>query len=204
MNTPDPSGSITVLLARLADGDREAVEGLWARYFPRLVGLARERLRGRPRPVVDEEDVALTAFESFCRRAEEGKFPRLKDRDSLWALLVVMVARKAADAVKHEGRAKRGAGRGPVELPPAGDSAGGLLEPGGGTPTPLEAAIFAEEVETLLGKLDKPEVRQIAVWKLEGHTNEEIARMQGCSVPTVERRLALIRRLLRPESPPGG
>lgn len=200
MVEPQAQGSVTALLDRLKDGDPDSVEALWRRYFPRLVGLARARLRGRPRAVADEEDVALTAFESFCRRAEEGHFPLLKDRDGLWSLLVVMVARKAADAVKHQGRAKRGAGQAPVELPAADDStAGGVLSLGGDTPTPEEAAILAEEVETLLVRLHDPALRSIAVWKLEGYTNAEIAAKQGCSVPTVERRLAVIRRLLRPE-----
>jgi DNA-directed RNA polymerase specialized sigma24 family protein len=36
----------------------------------------------------------------------------------------------------------------------------------------------------------------LAVWKLEGYTNAEIAERQGWSLPTVGRRLAIIRRLL--------
>ncbi len=69
----------------------------------------------------------------------------------------------------------------------------------GDGPSPAEAAILAEEVEHLLGRLPDARLRAVAVWKLEGYTNSEIARKQGCSVPTVERRLALIRRLLRPQ-----
>ena len=34
--------------------------------------------------LADEEDVALSAFDSFCRGAEQGRFPRLDDRDDLW------------------------------------------------------------------------------------------------------------------------
>jgi hypothetical protein len=50
--------------------------------------------------VADEEDAALSAFDSFCRRAEQGQFPDLKDRDGLWALLVVLTAHKAADLLR--------------------------------------------------------------------------------------------------------
>jgi hypothetical protein len=46
----------------------------------------------------------MSAFTSFCRRAGKGQFPDLKDRDGLWALLVVLTARKAADLVKHQHR----------------------------------------------------------------------------------------------------
>jgi DNA-directed RNA polymerase specialized sigma24 family protein len=35
------------------------------------------------------------------------------------------------------------------------------------------------------------------VCKLEGYSNAEIAERQGCSIPTVERRLAIVRRLLK-------
>ena len=38
------------------------------------------------------------------------------------------------------------------------------------------------------------DMRHIALLKLEGYTNEEIAAAMGCSLPTVERRLRLIRK----------
>jgi DNA-directed RNA polymerase specialized sigma24 family protein len=194
-------GSITALLDRLNGGDHEAARLLWQRYYPRLVALARKKLHGAPRRVADEEDAALGAFDSFCRRAEQGYFPDLKDRDSLWALLVVLTARKAADQVKYHLRAKRGGGQ--VGDEAALNKEGGELGPSGfdglegDGPTPEEAALLAEEVETLLARLDNPVLRQVAVWKLEGYTNAEIASRQGCSTPTVERRLAIMRRLLK-------
>ena len=58
--------------------------------------------------------MALSAFDSFCRNAERGRFPQLADRDSLWRLLVVITARKAAHLVRDETRQKRGGGDRPV------------------------------------------------------------------------------------------
>jgi len=198
MTTP---GSVTALLERLKDGDHEAARLLWQRYYPRLVALARKKLHGAARRVADEEDAALSAFDSFCRRAEQGQFPDLKDRDGLWALLVVLTARKAADLAKHHHREKRGGGKvhGDSALRPAeGDSGpGGFDEVADDGPSPEEAALLAEEVETLLGQLRDPALRQVAVLKLEGYSNAEIAAKQGCSEPTVRRRLAIIRRLLK-------
>ena len=101
-------GSITAWLAQLADGDRQAAEQLWRRYFHRLVGLARNKLRGAPRRVADEEDVALSAFDSFLRGAEQGRFPDLADREGLWALLQTITARKAFHLVRDQQRHKRG------------------------------------------------------------------------------------------------
>src|SRR6516162_5737990 len=98
-----PEGSITYWLHQLQAGDQEAAQELWNRYFQRLVGLARSKLRGAPRRVADEEDVALSAFDSFCRHAEQGRFPDLADRDGLWRLLVVMTSRKSAHLLRDEG-----------------------------------------------------------------------------------------------------
>src|SRR5262249_10533514 len=144
---------------------------------------------------------ALSAFDSFCRRAEQRQFPDLKDRDGLWALLVLITARKAADLLKYHGRDKRGGVQvhGESALPPVEGATGpaGFDSLEGAGPTPEEAALLAEEVETLLAQLRDPALRQVAVWKLEGYTNAEIAAKQACSVPTIERRLSVIRRLLK-------
>jgi hypothetical protein len=41
--------------------------------------------------------------------------------------------------------------------------------------------------------LNDPGLRQIALWKLEGDTNAEIARKLECTLRTVERKLERIR-----------
>jgi hypothetical protein len=69
------SGSVTHWLGLLKAGDHAAAQPLWERYFGRLVGLARARLRGARGHAADEEDVALSAFASFCKGAEQGRFP---------------------------------------------------------------------------------------------------------------------------------
>ncbi len=194
-------GSVTALVERLKAGDHEAARLLWQRYYPRLVALARKKLQGASRRRADEQDAAQSAFKSFCLRAEQGRFPDLTDREGLWALLVVLTARKVADQVKYDRREKHGGGRVRGDSAVCGDE-GEEGPPGldclaGDDPTPEEAAILAEEVETLLGRLRDPEVRQVAVYKMEGYRNAEIAGLQQCSVPTVERRLAIIRRLLQ-------
>src|SRR5436305_12158598 len=104
-------GSVSHWIGELKAGNHDAAQELWEDYFQRLVRLARKKLRGRSRRAADEEDVALSAFDSFCRGAEQGRFPRLTDRDNLWRLLVVITARKAARLLRDEGRLKRGGGR---------------------------------------------------------------------------------------------
>src|SRR5262249_48736268 len=64
-----PSDEVTLLIQRLKRGDREAAAWLWEGYVRRLLGLARKKLGTFPRRAADEEDVALSAFNSFCLRA---------------------------------------------------------------------------------------------------------------------------------------
>src|SRR5262249_4214067 len=101
-------GSVTVWLASLKAGDGDAAQKLWRRYFDELVRLARDPLKSAPRAVADEEDAALSAFDSFVRGAANARYPRLDDREDLWRLLVVITERKAIDQAMHERRQKRG------------------------------------------------------------------------------------------------
>jgi DNA-directed RNA polymerase specialized sigma24 family protein len=181
-------------------GESVAVRALWHRYFQRLVCLARQKLVGTSRRAADEEDVALSAFASFCRAAEEGRFPDLAGRDDLWRLLMRLTARKAVDQARREGAAKRGGGRVHGKSVMAqGDPSwaeDGLAEVIGETPTPEFAAMMAEECSRLLGQLDD-DLRAVAVAKMEDYSNQEIAVKLDCSVATIERRLRLIRSLWR-------
>jgi DNA-directed RNA polymerase specialized sigma24 family protein len=194
MDDGSPAGSVTVWLEGLKAGDPSAAKPLWDGYFARLVALARARLRSLPRAAADEEDVALSAFDSFCRGAAAGRFPRLDDRDDLWQVLFVITTRKAIGLLRYKTRAKRG---GQAARAPGGpgtdstaDALAGLAAEG---PSPAVVAEVTEECARLLGLLGDGQLRQVAIWKMEGYTNEEIAGMLDRSVPTVERRLAAIR-----------
>ena len=113
-----------------------------------------------------------------------------------WHLLVVIAERKALNQRRDAARRKRGGGRvrGESALAPAegATTSPGLNHIPGSEPTPEMAAGVAEAMEMLLGLLSK-DLRQIALLKVEGYTNSEIAEKTGRSVATVERRLKLIR-----------
>ena len=188
--------TVTHWIGGLKGGDEAAAERLWQRYFQRLVGLARAKLGTTERKAADEEDVALSAFDSFCRGAAQGKFPQLTGRDSLWPLLVVLTVRKACDQVNHERRQKRGGGRvhaeGDYQLGENDDlRLDRLLSD---EPTPEFAAMMSEQCDQLLTALDDDQ-RAIALGKLQGYSNEELASQLDCGMRTIERRLGLIRRI---------
>jgi DNA-directed RNA polymerase specialized sigma24 family protein len=190
-------GSVTRFLDALSQDDPVATQKLWELFFGRLVSLARQRLAGRARHAADnEEDVALSAFDSFRRGAARGRFPRLNDRHDLWRLLVTITARKAINLIARENALKNGGGKVLGESAVAGpDGAAGFDQMVGREPTPAFAFQVAEEYKRLLGRLADEELEQIAVWKMEGYTNEEIAGKLGCVVRSVERKLAVIRSL---------
>jgi len=188
--------SVTQWIAQLRTGDDSAAGKLWERYFRRLAGLARKRLQDVPRLPADGEDVALSAFHSLCAGLEQGRFPDLADRDSLWRLLVTITARKARQLVRDERRQKRGGGQ--VVGEP--DEASGLEHLLSREPTPEFAAEVADQCRLLLAKLGDEELRAIALWKMEGATSEQIADRLGKALSTVERRLRLIRTLWAEEA----
>ncbi|MBY0227754.1 MAG: hypothetical protein K2W96_00600 [Gemmataceae bacterium] len=189
-------GSVTTWLHALSSGNGDVAQNLWERYFGRMVELARAKLRAGAKRASDEEDVAISAFHSFCQAAAERRFPRLANRDDLWQVLVVLTARKALDQRKYDTRKKRA------------ESSTKLLDDAaldavvGADPDPAFAAAVADEFRALLAKLDDDQLRHIAVRKLEGHTNDEIADELKCTVRTVGRRLALIRDLWEGAPPP--
>ena len=195
--TRDAERSVTEWIGDLKAGDDgESARRLWERYFTRLARLAHAHLRAAPRGPADGEDVALSAFDSFCRGAAAGRFPRLDDRDDLWALLVTITARKAAEQVRRERRQKRGGGRVRSEQELGGadwEAGGGLDEVVGSEPTPELATMMAEQYLRLLGRLGDETLRRIAAWKLEGYSNDEIAARLGCGQRTVERKIGVIR-----------
>jgi DNA-directed RNA polymerase specialized sigma24 family protein len=192
------SASVTAWIDQLRAGDRAAAEPLWRDYFQRLVGLARAKLRGRlPTAMAGPEDVALSAFDSFCRGVAQGRFPQLADRDDLWRLLFVITERKATDLVNHEWAQKRGGGNVRHEGSVTGESRAtpSLDRVASLEPTPEQAALVADEVHQLLESLENDKLRAVALAKMEGYTNKEIAQRLGVAEPTIERKLGRIRKI---------
>jgi RNA polymerase sigma factor (sigma-70 family) len=187
-----PPPSVSTWLRLLRAGDAAAAQPLWERYYADLVRLAHAHLAARHG--ADAEDIALSAFASFCRGAAEGRFPRLNDRHDLWRLLFTLTVRRAADHGRREGRQRRGGGQhihvaDLLDLPDAD-----LDDLPGDAPDPAWAAAVADEVRALLAGLPGDDLRQVAQLRLEGHTLPEIAQQVGLSRRSIERKWTLIRR----------
>jgi DNA-directed RNA polymerase specialized sigma24 family protein len=182
----DP-GSITRMFLALERGESRAAQGLWDQYFHRLVEVARNKLGAAPRGMADAEDAALSALGSFFRRAEQGSYAAMRNRDELWRLLVVITRCKACNQVRHEVAKIRGGGN------VAGDAE--LSHVLGGEVPPDFVPELADELSHLFDLLrneQDDDLMRIARLKAEGHDNLEIAHALGRSKRTVERKFKLI------------
>jgi DNA-directed RNA polymerase specialized sigma24 family protein len=190
----DEPGSITSWIDDMRAGKPDAAQPLWERYFGPMVALARARLRAGGGGIEDEEDAALSAFDSFCGRVAQGGFPLLGDRDDLWRLLIVITERKAADLLLRHRRLKRGGGRLVDEATlESGIGMAGFDSLASPAPDPEFTAAMADQCRRLLDALGDVTLRQVALLKLESYTNEEIAFRLGCAQRTVANKLKLIR-----------
>ena len=171
-------------------GDSVATNRIWHHYFDRLVRSVRHQLQGQNRAVSDEEDIVLSVFDSFYAAAQKGRFPDLLDRDDLWRLLLRMSARKLVDKRRHDRRQRRG---GDVQIHSLGGDAETVIEVIGDEPSPEMVFMVKESVERFFSHLRVGHLRELAVAKLEGYSNRELAQRFECSERTIERRLHLIR-----------
>jgi DNA-directed RNA polymerase specialized sigma24 family protein len=186
----DAAGSITKVFHALQAGDARSAGRLWERYFPRLLGLARQTLAGRPQRAADAEDAVQSAFASFFEWVRAGASGADLDRDDIWRLLAAFTQRKSLKQARRESAAKRGGGQvlGEGDLVQQRGPAASLDRMVGAMPC-ADVDLACEE---LLQLLDDEE-RTIALMRLLRHSNREIAHQLGCTERKVERKLQLIR-----------
>jgi DNA-directed RNA polymerase specialized sigma24 family protein len=188
-------GSVTRWLLGLRDRDADSIREIWQRYFQRLVELARRQLHGRAWLGTDEQDVALSALHSFIQRTARGDFPNLDGRDELWRLLTVITRRKALNVIRGALTKRAGEGK-VVELDLV------LHQTLPEEPTPEQIAELLDEANQFLNVVlprHDGKLRVVALRKLNGEENAQIARQLGVSRRTVERKLELIRLLWESE-----
>lgn len=197
---------VTVWLREVEAGDQDAAARLWAYCYPRLLRHARQRLPERMRRVLDEEDVALSAFKSLCLGAARGSFAEIGGRDELWRLLLCITSRKAQGYIRHENREKRGGGKVRGEsIFLTGDSAdgdAGIDQVPIGPPIAETPEDFARQCQDLFDSLADENLQTIAMLRMEGYRVDEIAERVGCARRSVERRLNLIRTIWLAEREP--
>jgi DNA-directed RNA polymerase specialized sigma24 family protein len=191
-------------LNELRAGDSVAAQQLWEAYYQQLVVLARRRLGGRAGLGADEEDVALSALNSFCKAIQEGRYPQIDDPGNLWKLLMRITLHKVYHLLRKQACQKRGGGWRQFEPNGQQDELSLLSQLVGREPSPFLVAQFAEHYERLMRELPDAALAEIAVLRMEGYSNAEIAIRVGKTERTIERKLNLVRRIWEGHLRPAG
>jgi RNA polymerase sigma-70 factor (ECF subfamily) len=155
-------------------GDQDAARQIADRYFGRLLLLARRRISQRLASRVDPEDIVQSALRTFLMRVKEGQFVFQK-QDDLGKLLLRITLHKTLRQVAFHKAAKRDPN---AETSQSSHHNAQLMAVLDNEPTPEAAAAFHDQLERFLSKLD-PQTAQIIRMRLEGYTNDEIARKLG-------------------------
>jgi RNA polymerase sigma-70 factor, ECF subfamily len=174
------------LLERLKNGEQDAARQIFEQYARHLVRLARDHLDRSVRRKLDPEDVVQSAFKSFFARMRDAPFG-LENPHSLWSLLVCITLRKCRHKVRDFHSQRHDVRR-------EDDSAASWQALARG-PTPSEAAILAETLEQLFGRLKEREC-QIVQMYLQGDQIEEIQAQVERSEFTVRQVLKRARKCL--------
>ena len=189
--------SPTYWLPALQQGNEQAAERLWREYFVKIVRLAKRRMEGLRLRASDEEDVALSAMNSFCRMAKNRENP-IADSSELWRLLATIVRRKVNKERQRQFAEKRQeyrlvgeSGISPIQNEGENEGESGLAQLEGREPTPELALELAETWERIL---NLPDAEELVLLKNEGYSNSEIAEKMGCSTRTVQREIEKIRK----------
>jgi eukaryotic-like serine/threonine-protein kinase len=197
------------LVARYCDGDELAAAALFERYAGRLARLAASRLSRKLARRTDPDDVVQSAFRSFFVRVRDGRLA-VGAEDRLWKLLAPIALHKLYRQARHHSADRRSIDAEETFLRADGLEAALLNR----EPSPEEAAMVADELESMLSSLD-PWSRRVFELRLSGATLQEIAAETGRSERTVRRAMERIRAIAieerrcadhnpaaRPTSPP--
>lgn len=168
------------------EGIAEDEEALVEQFQMRLLRLAHSRLPLRLRSRVDETDIVQSVFRSFFRRNADQPY-QFQERDDVWRLLATITLRKVGRAVRFHKQARRD-----VDREHAEEFTGDLSNQQDASASAL--AIMVELLDAIFDQLS-PKHQRILALRLESYSVDEIAQQVSVSSRTVERALALVRRI---------
>jgi DNA-directed RNA polymerase specialized sigma24 family protein len=181
--------------ARFPVEDEAFIEELWKQYYVRLKKAVASRVTAIRRPVANDSEIALSAFQSFVERARAGQFPDLADEDEMWRLLRTIAIRKANDLRKHLRAKKRGGDRtifGQADLECDDQRYLGLDRIVASVDSPAWDVEVLELFNRLMAKLPDDRHRDAILLKLQGAPVVMISECLKTSTRTVQRLLKQI------------
>jgi RNA polymerase sigma factor (sigma-70 family) len=206
-------GSTTIIVNKIAAGDRIALEEFVHRYNRKMVRMASRYMRRLRAHLVtcDAEDAVNDTLIKLYRRALEGELPCVESSIKFWKMFFSMLKVEIRGALDRDAATKRGgpgvrrsrSQRRPGDTP---DDSPRLRRDGfrldylsvdeiySLLPPRHDLALIQIEIEEFLQHLGDPITRRIATLKLESYTNEQIAELLEYNERTIERRLTFIRK----------
>lgn len=171
-------------------GNERAFEAIFERYGDKLIKVAGKRISERLASRIEAEDVVQSVFRTFFGRVQEHRFT-FQHADDLWKLLVSMTLNKLRNKVDFHTAAKRDVD---AEQPLGGGTSSfpSAFDPTGQEPSPEAVVAFLDLLENFMKDL-RPQDRRILEYRLQGWTQDEIAREVCCTERTVRRVIDRIR-----------
>ncbi len=196
----------TSFVSRLRAKDQAAWFDLWETFGPVLRAQLTKWGKGRvgPETVQDLSQETMAALSDCIDRYDSGKGARF----STW--LLAIAKHVLADEIDRRSAMKRGgSGAGSSERPGSGqvgknaalDDSWMAAAPGPGPDEHYEAAMFCAKVHAALRMTEKAcDFADFEVYRLrvqDGKNGKDVAEALGTSEPTVSRKMAKVRDLLR-------
>ena len=150
-----------------------------------------------PRREFDEEDIALSAINSFFTGIKAGRFT-IEERGDLWRILATIAARKVIRQNRRFFAAKRGSGK--VRGESVFEDQDTQMKTGlDQFVDPNKMPELQEQIvascEELLDILKNEQLRSTALMRMNGYSNQEISDALGCSVARTKQRITKIKTL---------
>jgi RNA polymerase sigma-70 factor (ECF subfamily) len=181
----DAADPLPELTERRRAGDPQAADELYALFGRRLTRIAEQHLSQKLASRLDGDDVVQSVFRTFFRRSAEGEL-KIDSSAQLWRLLVKITLLKVRAKGRHHTAGVRNVA---AEANTGGDA--WLVEAASREPSPLEAVMLVDQIETLLQGLP-PFYCHVLDLRLQGLGPSEIAPRLGVSRQTVHRSLNLL------------
>ena len=175
-------------------GDQEAARQIVERYVDRLLMLARGRISQRLSSRVDAEDIVQSVFRTFFFRVKDGQFV-FADQDDLCKLLVRITLHKTLRQVAFHKAAKRDPSQETDQGEHHAEQLMALLD---SEPSPEATVAFLDLLEHFLAQHGAQE-REILEMRLQGYSNDEIAKKLGVYDRKIRRVIEHIRAIAEKE-----
>ena len=189
---------VTIWIEQVRQSDDEAIKHVWQHFADGLQEYARGKIHPKTRRVYDEQDAVQSMFLSLCQGLKADRYPDLQNRDNLWRLMLVMTGRKISKRHRFDRQLKRDNRRLLTDsyfVQNSQDRNSPNLYPSAAEPTPELLAEFADTSSALIEALGTDNLKDVALLRIEGLDDCEIASRLQCSRSTVQRRLVMIRKI---------